>query len=361
MSKSNLNGRLLEYFIVKKIIEKNSGVKLLGKTSIYQERERKNLNMLTDKQKDLFLKTSDILYQWIRKKYSSVKELERLDDNHGKKGDVTDIRIKVKNNEIVNLSVKSNNKSSKHQRPESLVQHLGCFKKSDEDREYRDNLKQIYSNFFESIKSLGIKNQILLNDYHKISCYNKVLNRLNILNVNKETILESDVVKTILSDKTLNNVLNRYFETEEIKYLFSVTYKKIEEINQGIVSNMLYYPVCNLTVNTINKLISNNPDKIKGYYDFLVGNKKYYKIVCSNKEVLIYDFTINLDVVKVSTSVKNQSYVVIKFKIKNYKSEMIVNMRIHTSESKMKNSSLKYDTIIENDELFFPMTSIKLV
>ena len=84
-----------------------------------------------------------------------IKEVSRLPDTTGTKGDVTDIRIVGMDNTILNLSIKNNHKAVKHQRPGSLIQQLGFRKQSSIDKTYRKELTSIYKNFHNEIQNIN--------------------------------------------------------------------------------------------------------------------------------------------------------------------------------------------------------------
>ena len=168
MSKSNNNGRVLEYLIIEKILEKYGGkVSLSIDTVKYQKRD---IQKLSDIKSDVFKNmniSSEKISEWLKDK---VKEnsflVERLSDGEGTKGEVTDIRITVKGKPL-NLSIKHNHMALKHQRPGPTPQHFNFPKGSDIDKEFRENYSKCWKVFREN--SVIIKPIITL--YKEIDGY----------------------------------------------------------------------------------------------------------------------------------------------------------------------------------------------
>jgi len=154
MSKSNLNGRLLEYYIVDNILERHSECVIDIQSISDQERDRNRIIELDHHLITRFTKASIIVVDWLVTKID-IKEVSRLPDTTGTKGDVTDIRIVGMDNTILNLSIKNNHKAVKHQRPGSLIQQLGFLKKSSIDKTYRKELTSIYQNFHNEIQNIN--------------------------------------------------------------------------------------------------------------------------------------------------------------------------------------------------------------
>ena len=153
MSKSNLNGRLLEYYIVDNILSRNSDCVMDNQTLSDQKRDRNRIIDLDHHLITRFHKASIVVVDWLETQID-IKSVFRLPDTTGTKGDVTDIRIVGKDNTVLNLSIKNNHKAVKHQRPGSLIQQLGFLKKSSVDNTYREELKSIYHNFHSVIHKL---------------------------------------------------------------------------------------------------------------------------------------------------------------------------------------------------------------
>ena len=152
MSKSNLNGRMFEYFIVHEILKRNRNCIVLGNTVKQQERDFSRIGEVDENLIYRFHKASYQIYGWLERKID-IKTIERFSDDYGIKGDVTDIQLTDSESQIVNLSVKNNHKALKHQRPGSLLQQLGFDKNTKEDLVYRNKLNQISNIFLREVNS----------------------------------------------------------------------------------------------------------------------------------------------------------------------------------------------------------------
>jgi len=144
--KSNLYGRSLEYLTAKKIIDKYPNIKLSNATVEMQRRDSKKMSQLD---KDLLIemnKSCEKILLWLEKEAGVPDTLLRLSDNAGKEGDPTDIRIKFNVKEL-NISLKHNNYSIKHQRPYSTAQWFGFEKGSKEDLELRKKINILFDKF----------------------------------------------------------------------------------------------------------------------------------------------------------------------------------------------------------------------
>lgn len=144
--KSNLYGRSLEYLTAKKIIDKYPNIKLSNATVEMQRRDSKKISQLD---KDLLIKMNkscEKILLWLEKEAGVPVALLRFSDNAGKEGDPTDIRIKFNVKEL-NISLKHNNYSIKHQRPYSTAQWFGFKKGSKEDLELRKKLNILFDKF----------------------------------------------------------------------------------------------------------------------------------------------------------------------------------------------------------------------
>lgn len=144
--KSNLYGRSLEYLTAKKIIDKYPNIKLSNTTVEMQRRDSKKISQLD---KDLLIKMNkscEKILLWLEKEAGVPDTLLRFSDNSGKEGDPTDIRIKFNVKEL-NISLKHNNYSIKHQRPYSTAQWFGYEKGSKEDLELRKKLNILFDKF----------------------------------------------------------------------------------------------------------------------------------------------------------------------------------------------------------------------
>ena len=144
--KSNLYGRSLEYLTAKKIIDKYPNIKLSNATVEMQRRDSKKISQLD---KDLLIKMNkscEKILLWLEKEAGVPDTLLRFSDNAGKEGDPTDIRIQFNVKEL-NISLKHNNYSIKHQRSYSTAQWFGFEKGSKEDLELRKKLNILFDKF----------------------------------------------------------------------------------------------------------------------------------------------------------------------------------------------------------------------
>lgn len=146
MSNSNLNGRLLEYFIVEEILRMNEKCSVDEQTLLDQERDKIKIDRVSQGLKEKFKYASLAIYDWLARK-STFAKVERLPDSAGRNGDVTDVRIWDHNHTEINLSIKNNHRAIKHQRPGSLIQQLGFPKGSHHDKRFRKSLHKIYEQF----------------------------------------------------------------------------------------------------------------------------------------------------------------------------------------------------------------------
>ena len=155
MSKSNLHGRLFEYLIVDYISKKIGNNCHFSKNTIDQNlRDKSKLNHIDPNQLIHFQNSLPVIYDWISKNINthSIK-IERLNDEFGKKGDVTDIKI-ITPKKVLNLSFKNNNVSIKHQRPGLTPKRLG-FKSSDSEyKSFNHEYKLINKNFYDKYNKL---------------------------------------------------------------------------------------------------------------------------------------------------------------------------------------------------------------
>lgn len=253
MSQSNLLGRALEYIIVETLnskLSKNS-VFLNPRVVIDQKRDSGKFEGLTKEQKEEYLKYSELVFEWLNKKFNILKAksilIDRIPDNEAMAGDVTDIRITIEDR-VVNLSIKHNHFALKHQRPPSLAIQCGFLKNSKED----------------------------------------VLFRQHLLEINKEFHSKRNVL--------LPN---------------AVAFNELKKFDSNFIDDYLYKPTCLAVVNFINKYLSTS--SVNSLFSFLVGNKNFYKIVASKNSIQIKEFADIVLPEKVEASIKGKSYVTLNF------------------------------------------------
>ena len=154
MSKSNDNGRVLEYLIVNEIIKVfGSKVSLSENTIREQKRDFDKVPGVKENViKNMKLSTVKIT-TWIKSivTYNNLL-VERLIDGEGTNGDVTDIRISY-GEEVLNLSIKHNHMALKHQRPMSTPQHFNFNKGSEIDVDFRKEYLLILEKFRNHVLS----------------------------------------------------------------------------------------------------------------------------------------------------------------------------------------------------------------
>ena len=153
MSKSNLNGRALEYFITNELVTKVQGIIQIGETSELQKRDYPKINLLDPATLTLFNKASLIISQWLLTQIN-IKSIQRFHDSAGKESDVTDIQL-TGDDDVLNISVKSNHLAIKHQRPGSLIQQFGIAKGSSDDINYREEYNKLNLNFHKEAKRVN--------------------------------------------------------------------------------------------------------------------------------------------------------------------------------------------------------------
>jgi len=158
MAISDLNGRLLEYLIVKEISD-NHNTTLPQSTINCQLRDEGKESMVDPKLLEKFKSSSSKIRGWLL----GTIDLEgsiiyRHSDSSGINGDVSDITIvNEKKHQKLNLSIKHNHLALKHQRPASTPQQVGFPKKSIEDFTFRQDYSQIFEVFRKESKVINPK------------------------------------------------------------------------------------------------------------------------------------------------------------------------------------------------------------
>jgi hypothetical protein len=154
---SDRNGRALEFAIVRVLVNKIPNIKLLGGTLVDQQRDSAKFSALSEQQQAHFINSAEAVFTWLTKKQLPLNlgnnSIERLTDDAAKKGDVTDIRLRIAG-EVINLSVKHNHQALKHQRPTATAVQGGYAKNSPEDIAYRTAYKKITDDFLNSAEQL---------------------------------------------------------------------------------------------------------------------------------------------------------------------------------------------------------------
>lgn len=171
MSKSNDNGRVFEYLIAHNLIQKLGSNCIITESTKYQNnRDKEKPTKISSQQLIYFNNAIPLITDWIIQnfKYNNI-EIDRIPDDAGKKGDVTDIRLTSGIKEL-NISCKNNSASIKHQRPGSTPTRFGLNKKEIEYILFSEKYKNINSIFFDLCK----KNITNLEYYNQIDTQTKI-------------------------------------------------------------------------------------------------------------------------------------------------------------------------------------------
>lgn len=153
---SNRNGRALEHIITADLANKYPNSKLTARAAQQQSRDKQKVDDLPASLAAQFRTGSQSLVAWtstIIPSADSNIEIDRLDDSHAQKGDVTDIRINL-HDSTINLSIKHNHFALKHQRPPTAIEQLGFSSGSTESISYRKKYKSVLTKFFQDAHSL---------------------------------------------------------------------------------------------------------------------------------------------------------------------------------------------------------------
>lgn len=224
---SDQNGRSFEYSIVTEFA-KQPGVSLTERAIADQSRDKSKFDTLPAELRHRFeIAAAAIVNILTMKEYFIAGSLiDRLPDTDAMAGDVTDIRLTLKNGKPINLSIKNNHHALKHQRPPSLMQQLGFPKKSAEDLTYRRDLQNAFNDFYRAAGGISA---------------------------------------------TAEN------------------FRDIEALSPGFIDSNLYGPVCDLVFRNLKHFLQNQ-DCCRKFFTFLVGNTDYIKIVLSGESLEITDF-----------------------------------------------------------------------
>ncbi len=180
-SKSNSNGRALEYCLIREFLKLYSDVSIYdNKTKDDQIRDKEKFENLSHDYQSYYIDQCQKIVRWVsQNRVYSVNgpvRLKRLSDDAAKKGDVTDIVV-FQNNIIYNISLKHNHFATKHQRPGGLYKQLGIYDK-EVDRIYKAKIKEIENLFFSEIcgevfltfEQVKNYNQNLINNLYENFC-----------------------------------------------------------------------------------------------------------------------------------------------------------------------------------------------
>lgn len=158
MSLSNLHGRVLEYVVVTKFVRVLGNKVILSKNTIKDnERDKHKLNEISQKKLTHFKISSVKIVNWILNEigpFNSKLLIERLSDEDGRQGDVTDIRFTY-NNKKLNISLKNNHLATKHQRPGPTPKHIGLDNFDEDSINFKQIYKRINFDFYNLMKSIN--------------------------------------------------------------------------------------------------------------------------------------------------------------------------------------------------------------
>lgn len=150
MSLSNLHGRVLEYILVLGIKEGfKQNVIFSEQTLISNERDQRKLEEINKSVLNHFISSSPKIVKQISKEFTKEETilLNRLSDDEGRKGDVSDISLSS-SEKTLNISIKNNHLAIKHQRPGPTFKHLGI-KNNIDINLFKNEYKRINNSFFD--------------------------------------------------------------------------------------------------------------------------------------------------------------------------------------------------------------------
>lgn len=206
-SKSNDNGRALEFCFVDHFIQNYPQASLLKNTPYFQKRDQIKFKSLPEELRDRFIKAS-MAYLCPEEIEDTIIEIERLADGDGKQGDVTDIRIKLKNQKIINISLKNNHFALKHQRPGALFSQL---KVNDPEQEkiYYSKLGEIEHNFYQQAKpySSSIFNEVKKQNYEVIDNLYSSVNELVCYYLNRYSSHANNYFQFLIGNKDFIKII----------------------------------------------------------------------------------------------------------------------------------------------------------
>jgi len=163
MTVSNLNGRSLEYLLVKLISDNNPNITISESTMNAQNRDEANISKLNSELKTSMESSCLKIYDWIIRELEELTEVIRFTDHQGTLGNPTDIKV-ISNSRDLNISLKHNNDAVKHQRPSATAQQFGYQKRSSEDLLFRTKYGSILDDFYD----------ICIESYPEAKKYNEV-------------------------------------------------------------------------------------------------------------------------------------------------------------------------------------------
>jgi hypothetical protein len=272
-AKSNIKGRGLEYLLCETLSKQlyTHTVKFTSKTERNQERDKDKLNFLTDDEKSYYHSQSIKVAKWLVENHFQHNEeitVDRIDDGEGAKGNPTDIILRSKSKSI-NVSLKHNNLSLKHQRLPSLFSQLGL-KDNTEEKKYRENIKKVSNHFYRTAKET-----------------NDSFTLFSELKQNDKDIIDNNLYKPLLAQycSTLSNYNN----------------------DSKLVSNYFYFLIGN--VDYIHVKVSESEIKIMQFNSIQKPNSLSVKSKNNSNYILDFDngFSFNLRIHTASSRFENCS------------------------------------------------------
>ena len=278
MGKSNDIGRALEYKIVNFITQKIRSVELLQNTPNDQYRDGEYYSKLNHALKIKYTKSAEKVFEWLENKFAlSQANIIKI----RRLTDAEAIRGDVTDiriyvdNEVTNLSIKHNHRALKHQRPSATPKQCGLGKNTELSKNFKVDYKSVSLDFLQASKKLSPS---------------------------------------------------------------ATLFKELKDINYDFIDDHLYSPMCKLVLELLNK-VSSKPVNAQAYFDFLVGNNDFHKIMVFDSVVEIKEFASLPVVTSMQVTQINKSNIGIKFS-NNWE----IKMRLHTASSRLETVSLKFDT-----------------
>ena len=192
MSRSNDNGRFFEYLLVQSLLQEVGHQCFLNQETIHQNlRDEPKEESIDSDLLRHFQDNIPKITKWITQSINfEITEIQRLGDDSGRKGDVTDIRL-LGDNHCFNISCKNNNLSIKHQRPGPTFSYLGLTRDEPRSIKFINEYKLINENFYRKqsqlIPGLSRYNQISEED-KKRDLYEPICDLVsNIINTMSES------------------------------------------------------------------------------------------------------------------------------------------------------------------------------
>lgn len=299
-TKSNRNGRAFEaivfYDLVNQLKKQNINCSITERGYTYHKQDMIFFNELSDgdvkdiKLRDDYLKNVHLITKWLFDEFNIKSSdsvlLDKLPDDAGKKGDITDIRIVLnKNNKTkeINLSLKNNSNALKHSRIAGIPQWLGFSEDSSECKEYIKQYNLIWKDITEKIDKYNSKST------RKVTIYNQL--------------------DLISKDFKSNEIYNRYY---------------------NLIENFFIEFCC-------------TPTQINQLFRYLIGNIEYYKIINKSKKFHIAQYANIVSPTQITFGRNANNYLLLSFN-NNWK----ISIRLHNGDDRLS-PSLKVDAQFDKE------------